>query len=66
MKKEKLKINLHEYHTKCGDGCCDDYGTITTVNGEKLPCHNQDVKTILEQVLEYLGYDVEIDETDDY
>lgn len=37
-----LKINLTEYGYSCGDGCCYNYGTITTVNGVELPCHNQD------------------------
>ena len=58
---KKLKIKLTEYHYKCGDGCCDTFGTITEVNGVELPCHNQDAETILRQVLEHLGYDVEIE-----
>jgi hypothetical protein len=63
--KPTLKINLHEYSYHCGDGCCLNYGTITTVNGVKLPLHNQDAGTILRQVLEYLGYEVEIENTFD-
>lgn len=55
-----LKVELHEYGYSCGDGCCYNYGTITTVNDIELPCHNQDVETILRQVLEHLGYKVEI------
>lgn len=55
-----LKIKLIDYEYSCGDGCCYDYGTITTVNDVELPCHNQDAGTILEQVLEHLGYEVEI------
>jgi hypothetical protein len=58
---KKLKIILNEYNHKCSDGCCDHYGTITTVNNVELPCHNQDAETILKQVLEHLGYDVEIE-----
>lgn len=60
-----LKINLTEYGYSCGDGCCYNYGTITTVNGVELPCHNQDVGTILQQVLEHLGYKVEIEHSND-
>ena len=60
-----LKIKLHEYAYQCGDGCCYNYGTITTVNDIELPCHNQDAETILRQVLEHLGYKVEIDCSDD-
>lgn len=57
---EKLLIELNEYSTTCGDGCCYDYGTITTVNGVELPFHNQDTGTIIEQILKHLGYDVEV------
>lgn len=60
-----LKINLHEYGYSCGDGCCYNYGTVTTVNGNELPCHNQDAATILSQVLEHLGYTVEMSYSDD-
>ena len=56
-----LKVEMHEYGYSCGDGCCYNYGTITTVNDIELPCHNQDAETILRQVLEHLGYKVEID-----
>ncbi len=56
-----LKIELNEYDYTCGDGCCRNFGTITIVNGIELPCHNQDAGTILRQVLEHLGYKVEID-----
>ena len=58
--KGKLNINLTEYTYECGDGCCTNFGTITTVNGVDLQCHNQDAETILRQVLEHLGYEVEI------
>jgi hypothetical protein len=57
---DTLKIQIEDYHYQCGDKCCDHYGTVTTVNGIELPCHNQDVETILRQVLEHLGYKVEI------
>jgi len=57
----ELKIILHEYSYKCADGCCDNYGTITYVNGVDLPFHDQDADNILKQVLEYLGYDVTIE-----
>ena len=60
---KKVKIELDEFYYNCGDGCCTNYGTTTTVNGKELDLINQDVATILEQVLEELGYDVEIIET---
>ncbi len=63
MDKQKLKIDMQEYYNTCGDGCCTDYGTIIKVNGVELPSHNQDAYTILKNVLEFLGYEVEINET---
>lgn len=60
MENKKLNIELNEYWHKCGDGCCDLYGTITTLNGVKLDCHNTDAETIVKQILEHLGYEVEI------
>ena len=59
----KLKIQLDEYYSSCGDGCCTNYGTKTTVNGKELPLRNQDVATILQQVLTELGYEADIIET---
>lgn len=61
--KEKINIQLHEYDWHCPDGCCYDYGTIVTVNGEQLTITNQDTSTILESVLNHLGYEVDIDES---
>ena len=63
MEKTKVKVELNEYCHQCADGCCTDYGTITKVNGKELFLHNQDTATILHQVLEELGYDVEVVET---
>jgi hypothetical protein len=60
LKNKKLKITFDEYNYQCADGCCDHYGTITTINGEELPLHNQDYETIVQQILEHLGYEVEI------
>ena len=63
MNKQKLNIDIQEFSFNCGDGCCTDYGTIIKVNGVELPSHNQDAYTILKNVLEFLGYEVEINET---
>lgn len=60
MSKEKLIIELNEYTYECGDGCCTNFGTITTVNGVELECHNQDAGTIVHEILKHLGYDVEM------
>jgi hypothetical protein len=61
MGKTKIKITLDEYYTTCGDGCCTNYGTVTFIDGEEMPCHNQDAPTIIVQILEYLGYEVEME-----
>jgi hypothetical protein len=60
MKSKKLTIVLDEYNYRCSDGCCYEYGIVTTVNGEELSAHNTDKETILQQILEHLGYEVEI------
>lgn len=60
MSKE-LNIVFEEYYWKCGDGCCDHYGTVTTINEVELPCHNQDYGTIVEQILRHLGYEVKVE-----
>jgi len=64
--KGKLEIELIDWTSDCGDGCCTNYGTTTKVNGEEMPLHNQDVGTILEMVLKHLGYDVEVKEVYEY
>lgn len=63
---KKIKIELHDYSHDCADGCCTDYGTIVKVDGVEMPYRNQDPGTILEQVLNHLGYDVEVVETFDF
>lgn len=58
--KEKLKIRFKEYHYQCGDGCCDWWKIITYLNDKELECHNEDTATIVKQILEELGYQVDI------
>lgn len=60
MKSKKLIIELEDWDHTCGDGCCYTYGTNVKVNGVEMPLQNQDRETILQQVLEHLGYEVEI------
>jgi hypothetical protein len=57
----KVKITFKEYDSTCGDGCCYDYGMITTVNGEELEFKNTDAETIVKGILEKLGYNVTIE-----
>jgi hypothetical protein len=58
---KQLNITFEEYGYSCSDGCCYDYGTITTVNGVELETHNQDPETMVSQILEHLGYKVVVE-----
>lgn len=61
-KSELIKVSFEDYEYKCSDGCCYDYGTIIRVNDTQLPSNNyQDTGNSVEQVLNYLGYNVEIE-----
>lgn len=60
---KKLKVEINDYTYDCADGCCTDFGTQVIVNGVELDLHNQDIGTIVRQILEYLGYEVELIET---
>ena len=58
---EKIAISIKDWSYECGDGCCTNYGTTTKVNGFELSCNNQDRETIIEKILQHLGYEVEMD-----
>lgn len=68
MSKEKIKIELKEWHYQCGDKCCDEWHTDLYLNGEQIEkdgrsISGEDVKDSLKYVLIKLGYEVEIIET---
>ena len=63
MVKKKVKIVIDEYAYNCSGGCCYDYGLNISVNDVELPCENMDVGTQVKQILEHLGYEVELTET---
>ena len=54
---KKIKIELESWSQ------CEDYGTVTKVNGVKLPIMNQETGTIVKKILEHIGYEVEVIET---
>lgn len=58
---EKLNIKFTDYEYPCGDGCCLDYGILTEINGETLDLRNTDMETQVRQILEHLGYEVNIE-----
>ena len=54
----RFKIELLDYD----DYGFEEYGTQVFVNGVEMPFANRDRATIIRQILEYLGYEVEVDE----
>jgi hypothetical protein len=61
----KLKIKSEDWNHKCGDGCCYTYGNSVHINGEYVTSGDyHDIDTILKDVLEHLGYEVEFEEVD--
>ena len=66
MEKEILNINIEEFGYYCSEGCCLDSGTKVTVNGVLLPFQNEDTETIIKQILEHLGYTVNITSSENY
>ena len=63
MKPQKIKIELDEWDSSCSDGCCLSFGTTIKVDGVQLDSTNQDAGTIVREILEHLGYEVELVET---
>lgn len=60
---KKVKIVIDEYDYTCFDKCCTTFGLAVKVNGVDLPCENMDVGTQVQQILEHLGYEVDLTET---
>ena len=61
---KKVNITFQDYFYECGDGCCHNYGTITTVNGKELEIGNDLYTTpelVFEEILKELGYEVNIE-----
>lgn len=56
---KRVKITFQDYHYKCGDGCCDEYGKITKVNDIEVSAID-DIDVIVKGILTQLGYEVEI------
>lgn len=55
-KDSKIIINLEEWDSACGDGCCYNYGTNIYINGEALEEDGHSPHDLLWAVLTYLGY----------
>ena len=65
MDKQKIKLTFKDWDYTCGDGCCYDYGTDVFVNGEEVSTHQSNLEQTLRDVLEHLGYEVEIEYEDE-
>lgn len=57
---KKVKIELSDWDSTCGDGCCYKYGTIIKVNGIKLEQDGTETINAIEAILVHLGYEVDI------
>jgi len=56
-KNDKIEIVLKSWDYKCGDGCCDLYGTNIYINGEKIEEEDgTSSHQLLTAVLTKLGY----------
>jgi hypothetical protein len=62
MSKQKVIIELIEKITTCSNGyvCCQYHRTIAKVDGKEIELTNQKADTIINAVLDHLGYDAEI------
>lgn len=59
----KHLIELKDYSYTCWDWCCSNYWTNVFVDGKQWKYNNDDVETILEQVLDMLWIEYEIKRT---
>lgn len=57
---KRVTVEFNEYDYQCADGCCNTWGFEVRVNGVELDAQNLDVQTQVQQILEHLGYEVEI------
>ena len=58
----KLIIRTEEWQHTCHDGCCYTYGTKVFINDKQVTSgYANEVDTIIEEVLKYLGHDVKRD-----
>lgn len=56
-KEGKREIVFKHWHSSCGDGCCDNYGTNVYVNGFDLSCNGEDEEQIIASLMEFLNID---------
>lgn len=63
MSSKAVKITLSDWDYTCGDGCCSEYGTSISFNGEECDNHHAggDPKQAIEFILDKLGIEYEIE-----
>ena len=60
--KENVLLKIEEWEHTCHDGCCYTYGTKIFINNKQVTSgYANEIGTILEEVLQYLDYDVQRD-----
>lgn len=63
---KKLKLKTEYWDHTCGDGCCHSSGTDIYINDVRVSTGDYDnIHLILTDVLESLGYEIEIEYCDD-
>ena len=56
-----FKVEWREWHNKCADGCCDEYGIEVFVDGRSIGSKQfGDTGDAIEMLMEHLGHSVEV------
>lgn len=62
LPKGNVLLKTEGWEHTCHDGCCYTYGTKVFINNKQVTSgYANEIDTILEEVLEYLEYDVNCD-----
>lgn len=60
MDKKKVTLTFKDWDYTCGDGCCYEADMELLVNGESITQYAWGTEELLKNILEHLGYEVEI------
>lgn len=62
LPEKNILLKTEQWQHTCHDGCCYTYGTKIFINNKQVTSgYADEIYTILEEVLKYLGYDVQRD-----
>ena len=56
-KNNERNIVFKPYHYTCGDGCCDDYGTIAFINEFQITDDGENIESVISNIMEFLEID---------